>query len=53
MQLCTVPRKVQEGLCLLQGKDHTLFALVDGNIKFHTRKYPSPRRFISVQEQMS
>ncbi|CAL5219209.1 g1000 [Coccomyxa viridis] len=35
------------------GKDHTLFALVEGKIKFHVRKYPSPRRFISVQEQMS
>lgn len=37
----------------LQGKDHTLFALVNGKIQFHTRKYPSPRRFISVQEQLS
>lgn len=32
----------------LQGKDHTLFALVDGSVKFHTNKYPS-RRIVSVQ----
>ncbi len=37
----------------LQGKDHTLFALINGKIQFHTRKYPSPRRFVSVQEQLS
>ncbi|CAK0744213.1 hypothetical protein CVIRNUC_001530 [Coccomyxa viridis] len=35
------------------GKDHTLFALTDGSIKFHTRKYPSKRRFVSVLEQSS
>ena len=37
----------------MQGKDHTLFALTDGSIKFHTRKYPSKRRFVSVLEQSS
>ena len=31
----------------VQGTDHTLFALVDGNVKFHTNKYPW-KRIVSV-----
>ncbi len=31
------------------GRDHTLFALVDGNVKFE-RKGPRNRRFVSVTD---
>lgn len=37
--------------CLVQGKDHTLFALVEGFVKFYTgrRNLRAERRFVSVQ----
>lgn len=37
--------KFHEGVNVGRGRDHTLFALVDGTVRFHTRQN---RKFISV-----